>query len=91
VDSLSGPEASAIVRAAVDGWGLSGVLGEPTLAWVAPNDLFEPARPDAPEAVRRLAWLVRVTPTGDVASRLRALEVHVDAGDGRLLGGDVLE
>jgi hypothetical protein len=84
--------ATSLVRSALAGWGLTdAMLGEPVLSWVAPNDLFEPARPDAPDPVRRLAWVVRVTPMGEVASRLRAIEVHIDAGDGRLLGGDVLE
>lgn len=91
-DPLDGLLAVEIVREKLSDWGLSAAsTSHPVLAWVAPNDLFEPARPDAPDTVRRLAWVVRVTPTGDVASRLRAIEVHVDAGDGRLLGGDVLE
>ena len=61
------------------------------LAWVASNDTFEPARPDAPEALRRLAWVVRATASGSAADRLRGLELDIDAGTGRLLGGDVLE
>ena len=60
------------------------------LAWVAPNDTFEPARPDAPAEVRRLAWVVSVRSTGPLAGPLRGLEVSIDAGDGTLLGGDVL-
>jgi hypothetical protein len=60
------------------------------LAWIAPNDTFEPARPDAPAEVRRLAWVVSVRMTGTLAGSLRALEVSIDAGDGTLLGGDVL-
>jgi hypothetical protein len=53
--------------------------------------MFEPARPDAPEPIRRLAWVARVTPIGALASRLRSIELYLDAGDGRLLGGDLLE
>ena len=60
------------------------------LAWVAPNDTFEPARPDAPAEVRRLAWVVSVRSSGTLAGTLRGLEVSIDAGDGTLLGGDVL-
>lgn len=60
------------------------------LAWVAPNDTFEAARPDAPAEVRRLAWVVSVRSTGPFAGTLRGLEVSIDAGDGSLLGGDVL-
>jgi hypothetical protein len=60
------------------------------LAWVAPNDTFEPSRPDAPADVRRLAWVVRVRSVGAFAEVLRGLEVAIDAGDSSLLGGDVL-
>jgi hypothetical protein len=60
------------------------------LAWVAPNDTFEPARPDAPAEIRRLAWVVTVRSTGMLAGSLRGLELWIDAGDGSLLGGDVL-
>lgn len=60
------------------------------LAWVAPNDTFEPARPDAPAEVRRLAWVVSVRSSGALAQSLRALEVSIDAGNGSLLGGDVV-
>ncbi len=60
------------------------------LAWVAPNDTFEAARPDAPAEVRRLAWVVGVRSSGALAVSLRGLDVWVDAGDGSLLGGDVL-
>jgi hypothetical protein len=60
------------------------------LAWVAPNDTFAPSRPDAPGSVLRLAWLIRVATTGTLGDSLRALEIYLDAGDGSLLGGDVL-
>ena len=61
------------------------------LVWTAPNDTFAPDRPDAQASVYRLAWRVRATASGTLAGRLRALEIDVDAGDGHLLGGDVLE
>jgi len=60
------------------------------LAWVAPNDTFAPARPDAPVATLRLAWVGRVATTATLAESLRGLEVYLDAGDGSILGGDVL-
>ncbi len=59
-------------------------------AWIAPNDTFAPARPDAPAEVRRLAWVVSVRTSGALAGSIRGLEVSIDAGDGTLLGGDVL-
>jgi hypothetical protein len=61
------------------------------LAWVAPNDTFGGARADAPAAVLRLAWAVRYDTQGALAERVRSIEVWVDAGDGHLLGGDVVE
>jgi hypothetical protein len=63
---------------------------ENALAWVAPNDTFSAVRPDAPAEVRRLGWVVTVRSTGALAGSLRGLEVWIDAGDGSLLGGDVL-
>jgi hypothetical protein len=60
-------------------------------AWVGPNDTWAPERPDAAEATMRLAWAVRFEAAGELAERLRLLEVWLDAGDGRLLGGDVVQ
>lgn len=59
--------------------------------WVAPNDTFGGRRLDAPADTLRLAWAVRFDAHGALADRLRTVEVWVDAGDGRLLGGDVIE
>jgi hypothetical protein len=91
--------AAAVAEAAVgrllDRWipathrGQARIVGA-SLAWVAPNDTFESARPDAPAEIRRLAWVVSVRSSGALAQSLRALEVSIDAGDGSLLGGDVL-
>jgi hypothetical protein len=61
------------------------------LAWVAPNDTWAPQRPDAPEATLRLAWIVRFESSGKLAERVRFLEYWLDAGDGSVLGGDVVE
>jgi hypothetical protein len=60
-------------------------------AWVAPNDTFGPAGADAPAAELRLAWTVRLEAHGDLAGRLRQVELWLDAGDGHLLGGDVVQ
>lgn len=80
LDTLMTPEARRDVRVA-----------DARLAWVSPNDTFTPARPDAPDPVRRLAWVVRVAPSGSLAERFRGLELDLDAGTGELLGGDALE
>lgn len=60
-------------------------------AWVAPNDTWDPARPDAPDAVLRLAWIVRFETSGELAERVRLVAYWIDAGDGSVLGGDVVE
>ena len=61
-----------------------------TLAWVAPNDTFDPAAPDAPGPTLRLAWVAEARATGDLAEGLRAVKLFLDAGTGALNGGDVL-
>jgi hypothetical protein len=66
-------------------------IGSVQRAWVAPNDTFAPAGPDAPAETLRLAWVVRFHASGALAERLRSLEVWLDAGDGTILGGDIAE
>jgi hypothetical protein len=63
----------------------------PALAWVAPNDMFGGPRIDAPAELLRLAWVVRYDASGSLAERVRSIEVWIDAGDGRVIGGDVVE
>ncbi len=93
--TIPAASAGAIVAALLDRWVPvaerrdARVVGA-ALAWVAPNDTFEPAKPDAPADIRRLAWVVSVRSSGGLTETLRGLEVSVDAGDGTLLGGDVL-
>jgi hypothetical protein len=58
--------------------------------WIAPNDSFGGARIDAPAEILRLAWAVRLDATGALAERVRSVEIWLDAGDGSLLGGDVI-
>jgi hypothetical protein len=60
------------------------------LAWIAPNDTFQPDRADAPSPTLRLAWVGKASTSGSLAATLRGLEIFVDAGDGSLLGGDVV-
>lgn len=60
------------------------------LGWVAPNDAFDPAAPDAPAFTLRLAWVVEAHARGELGEGLRAVKLFLDAGTGALLGGDVL-
>jgi len=88
-------QARRLAEARLAGWLDARNAGEwridgASLAWVAPNDTFEASGPDAPAATLRLAWVVRATTRGALAGSIRGLELYLDAGDGRLLGGDVV-
>ncbi|HWP64112.1 MAG TPA: hypothetical protein VNO86_11645 [Candidatus Binatia bacterium] len=62
-----------------------------SLAWVRPNDLWDPARPDAPTPEARLAWLVSGVPGDPDAVTPRQIELWLDAADGSVIGGDLIE
>jgi hypothetical protein len=63
----------------------------PVLEWVRPNGAFDPTRPIAKDPVCRLAWVVDVETSGGPYDAFTMLTVFIDAGDGSLLGGDVVE
>jgi len=83
--------AVAVVAARSRGTGGDLAITAVEQAWVAPNDTLGGARLDAPAETLRLAWAVRFEAQGALAERLRSVEVWIDAGDGHLLGGDVVE
>jgi hypothetical protein len=61
------------------------------LEWVGPNGVFDPARiTDSPQPYR-LAWVANVKPTGTAANYVWLITVYVDAGDGTIIGGYVVE
>ena len=85
-----------LAEARLDTWFAAGVraeasLGQPSLAWVAPNDTFGDAIPNDSVGDLRLAWIVRVTTSGSLAEQVAGIELAFDAGDGTALGGDLLE
>ena len=85
-----------LAEARLDTWFAAGVrgdaaVGQPGLAWVAPNDTFGDAVPPDSVGVVRLAWLIRVTTSGSLAEQVAGIELAFDAGDGTALGGDLLE
>lgn len=61
------------------------------LEWVGPNAAFDPAKVGAVAEPYRLAWVANVKPTGRAADTLRLVTLYVDAGDGSVIGGDVVE
>ena len=60
-------------------------------AWLAGNDQFGPSRLDAPSETVRLAWIIRLDSRGQLAERIRSVEIWIDATDGGVLGGDTVE
>ncbi|HEX5825514.1 MAG TPA: hypothetical protein VFY18_13730 [Candidatus Limnocylindrales bacterium] len=60
-------------------------------AWVAPNGAFAANGLDAPAETLRLAWVVQFETRGALAMRLRSIETWLDATDGAVIGGDVIE
>lgn len=61
------------------------------LQWVEPNAAFDPGKIGATPAPYRLAWVADVTPSGAAAEVIRQVTLYVDAGDGTVIGGDVVE
>jgi hypothetical protein len=89
-DARAAAEAAATARFGNAGSGSLEIVSTER-AWVAPNDTWDALRPDAPDAVLRLAWIVRFEASGDLAERIRLAEFWIDAGDGTVIGGDVVE
>jgi hypothetical protein len=94
------PIGAAAARRAAEAWVVSRFDGAAPgalqvvaaeLAWIAPNDTWATELPDAPAETLRLAWIVRFEAHGTLAERIRLVEYWIDAGDGSLLGGDVVE
>ncbi|HEX7491840.1 MAG TPA: hypothetical protein VF337_09085 [Candidatus Limnocylindrales bacterium] len=61
------------------------------LQWVGPNAAFDPSKVGADPEPYRLAWVVNARPSGSVAEYVRLITLYVDAADGSIIGGDVVE
>ncbi len=61
------------------------------LQWVGPNATFDPGKVGVLEQPYRLAWVANVAPSGSAAEYVRLITLYVDAGDGSIIGGDVVE
>jgi hypothetical protein len=62
-----------------------------TIQWVEPNGLYDPAVPMDGTGPYRLAWVVNVRPTGPAALSVALITLFVDAGNGLVIGGDVVQ
>jgi hypothetical protein len=61
------------------------------LEWVEPNGAFDPSLVTADDVPLRLAWVAEIKPLGPAANYVGLICVFVDAGDGRIIGGDFVE
>jgi len=66
-------------------------MEEMGIQWVGPNAAFDPSKVGAEGEPYRMAWVVNVKPSGSVADYVRLITLYVDAGDGTIIGGDVVE
>ena len=66
-------------------------ITEMSVAWVAPNDTWDPAKPDAPDPLRQLAWIARADAIDPASAPVRAIQVWFDASDLSVIGGDVAQ
>jgi len=92
---LSQPDARNVVARQLDQWsGKGGVrytVADMDLEWVGPNAAFDASKLNTAPASYRLAWVVNVKPTGEAADYIQLITLYVDAGDGTVIGGDVVE
>jgi hypothetical protein len=92
---IGSDQARQVASATVDQWFAGRNSGHTIqgmdLEWVEPNGAFDPARiTDSPQPYR-LAWVANVKPTGVAATYVWLMTLYVDAGDGSIIGGDVVE
>ena len=92
---LSQADAQTAVARQMDAWFAGKDAGYSAqgsdLQWVAPNAAFDPSKVSAAAGPYRLAWVANVKPSGPAADSIRLITLYVDAGDGTILGGDVVE
>jgi len=93
--SLGQAEAQQAVIRQVDKWFAgkdSGyMVGGLDLEWVGPNAAFDSSKVGTAEAPYRLAWVANIKPSGAASSYVRLITLFVDAGDGTVIGGDIVE
>jgi hypothetical protein len=81
--------------AQMDNWfagrGFGYAIQSMDMEWVGPNATFDPSKLGASAEPYRLAWVANVKPSGTISDVVRLITLYVDAGDGRLIGGDVVE
>jgi hypothetical protein len=95
VRRIGSDQARQVASATVDQWFAGRNSGHTIqgmdLEWVEPNGAFDPARITDSAQPYRLAWVANVKPTGAAANYVWLMTLYVDAGDGSIIGGDVVE
>lgn len=88
-------DAKKIVSGQFDRWfagrASSYAVQQMSLEWVGPNAAFDAAKLSAAPAPYRLAWVANVKPSGVAADYVSLVTLYVDATNGTILGGDVVE
>ena len=88
-------DAKKVVNGQFDRWfagrGSSYAVQQMSLEWVGPNAAFDAAKLSAAPAPYRLAWVANVKPSGVAAGYVSLVTLYVDAANGTILGGDVVE
>jgi hypothetical protein len=83
------------VAGQLDQWSSQGsvryTVTDMDLEWVGPNAAFDASKLNTAPAPYRLSWVVNVKPTGEAADYIRLITLYVDAGNGTIIGGDVVE
>jgi hypothetical protein len=88
-------DAKKVVTGQFDRWfagrGSGYAVQQMSLEWVGPNAAFDAAKLSAAPAPYRLAWVANVKPSGVAADYVSLVTLYVDAANGTVLGGDVVE
>jgi len=61
------------------------------LEWVEPNAAFDSSKLGMAGGPDRLAWVANFKPSGPASQSVSLITLYIDAGDGTLIGGDVVE
>jgi len=92
---LSQPDARNVVTRQLGQWSGKASVGYTVLSmdleWVGPNAAFDASKLNDPPAAYRLAWVANVKPSDATAEYIQLITLYVDAGDGTVIGGDVVE
>jgi hypothetical protein len=93
--SLSQTDARKAATRQLDQWSGSAGTGYTVtgldIEWVGPNAAFDATKLNDAPAPYRMAWVVNAKPTGESADYIRLVTLYVDAGNGTVIGGDVVE